>query len=113
MQQLFQNLLANALKFRRPDVEPVVRVTADTGPDGVRIAVSDNGIGFSDEYAERIFGLFQRLHPRGTFEGTGIGLAISRKIVEGHGGTLTAAGTPGAGATFVVTLPPTDDMEER
>jgi light-regulated signal transduction histidine kinase (bacteriophytochrome) len=77
------------------------------GPSGseVEVTVQDNGIGFEDDQAERIFGVFQRLHGRGEYEGTGVGLAVCRKIVERHGGSVTASGTPGRGATFIVTLP--------
>jgi PAS domain S-box-containing protein len=111
MRQLFQNLLGNALKFHRPDVPPVVSVTSYTLPRGrgdvdhCEICVRDNGIGFEQEYAERIFGLFQRLHGRSEFDGTGIGLAICRKIIERHGGVIQASGTPGEGAKFTFTLP--------
>ncbi len=69
------------------------------------ITVADNGIGFKQDYAERIFGIFQRLHGRSEYPGTGIGLATCRKILERHGGTITASGRPGEGATFVFTLP--------
>ncbi len=119
MRQVFQNLLANALKFHRPGVPPRVTVRAELLPNGphdevdqptVRIEVIDNGIGFEEEYRERIFQVFQRLHPRGQYEGTGIGLAIVRKIVERHGGTVTATCLPGSGATFAVTLP-TDNRQ--
>jgi signal transduction histidine kinase len=72
---------------------------------GWRIVVADNGIGFDNTHADRIFAPFQRLHGRSEYEGTGMGLAIVRKIVERHGGTITAAGVPGAGATFTVELP--------
>lgn len=106
MRQLFQNLLSNAIKFRRPGVPPVVSVEAEELPDGnVRIDFQDNGIGFDPIYAERIFGVFQRLHGRSEYEGTGMGLAISRRIVERHGGTIVAEGRSGAGALFRVTLP--------
>ncbi len=110
MRQLFQNLIANALKFHRPGVPPRVEVTAATriapsGESRVEIRVSDNGIGFDMKYAERIFGIFQRLHTRAEYEGTGIGLATCRKIVERHGGTITAQSTPGEGATFIIDLP--------
>lgn len=112
MHQLFQNLIANALKFHRSDHPPVVRVTGGllTPRDGIQdqvcqIVVEDNGIGFDEKYLDRIFTVFQRLHGRSEFEGTGIGLAICRKIAERHGGHITAKSAPGAGASFIVTLP--------
>jgi light-regulated signal transduction histidine kinase (bacteriophytochrome) len=110
MRQLFQNLIANALKFRKPGVPPVVMVSAapreaDGAGEAFEIRVSDNGIGFDEKYLDRIFNVFQRLHGRDQFEGTGIGLAVCRKIAERHGGTITAHSREGAGATFVVTLP--------
>jgi PAS domain S-box-containing protein len=107
MHQLLQNLIGKALKFHRPGVPPIVCVSSRTLPDGdrVEIRVQDNGLGFEQQYAERIFGMFQRLHGRSEFEGTGIGLAICRKIVERHNGTIVASGVPGAGALFTVTLP--------
>ncbi|MBC7251533.1 MAG: hypothetical protein H5T62_14775 [Anaerolineae bacterium] len=108
MRQLFQNLIGNALKFHREGVAPVVRVWSEplNGGEGqYQIMVEDNGIGFDEKYADRLFQVFQRLHGRSEYEGTGIGLAICRKIIERHGGSVTAEGTPGQGATFVVTLP--------
>jgi PAS domain S-box-containing protein len=106
MRQLFQNLLGNALKFHRAGVPPVVRAGSKSQPgERWEMWVEDNGIGFEPQYAERIFGLFQRLHGRSEFEGTGIGLAICRKIVERHHGTIVATGVPGAGARFTLTLP--------
>jgi PAS domain S-box-containing protein len=107
MHQLFQNLLGNALKFHRADVPPAVRVSSCALPGGesCEIRVQDGGLGFEPQYAERIFGMFQRLHGRSEFEGTGIGLAICRKIVERHGGTIVAKGVPGEGALFTITLP--------
>ncbi len=110
MHQLFQNLIANALKFHRPGVPPRVEITASpitalNAEPRVEIRVTDNGIGFEMKYAERIFGIFQRLHTRAEYEGTGIGLATCRKIVERHGGTITARGAPGQGATFIIDLP--------
>jgi PAS domain S-box-containing protein len=112
MRQLLQNLIANGLKFRREGIAPVVKVTAELLPaegaeaDGglVQLAIADNGIGFEEKYLDRIFGLFQRLHARHEYAGTGIGLAICRKIAERHGGTITARSTPGQGSTFLVTL---------
>ena len=113
LRQLLQNLLSNALKFRRPGVTPVVRIGGRVhGPEDARrgtrrctVTVADNGIGFKPAYAERIFGIFQRLHGRDEYPGTGIGLATCRKILERHGGTIRASSQPGKGATFVFTLP--------
>lgn len=107
MRQLFQNLISNALKFRREE-KPVIRVYGQQKSSGearYQIFVEDNGIGFDEKYLDRIFVPFQRLHGRGIYEGTGIGLAICRKIVERHGGSITAKSTPGKGSTFIVTLP--------
>ncbi len=117
MGQLFQNLIANALKFKKEDLAPKVSVNSEIfkgelssisrsmPEDLVRITVSDNGIGFDEKYLDRIFTPFQRLHGRNEYEGTGIGLAVCRKIVERHGGSLTAKSTPGEGSTFIVVLP--------
>ena len=106
MRQLFQNLIANALKFRKPDEAPVVTVQCTaTGPSGTRIEFRDNGIGFDEKHSEKIFTIFQRLHGRDKYEGSGVGLSICRKIVDRHGGSIEALGEPGRGATFVVTLP--------
>jgi PAS domain S-box-containing protein len=106
MRQLLQNLLGNALKYRKKEEPPVVRL--DGARSGTRywtITVVDNGIGFNDQYAEKIFKMFERLHGRMEYAGSGIGLAICRKIVERHGGTIAAKGSPGQGAIFTVTLP--------
>lgn len=105
MRQLLQNLVSNALKFHRPDVPPRVNVSGSVVADHAQIIVADNGIGFDEKYADRIFTLFERLHGRTAYEGTGIGLAICRKIAQRHGGEIRARSTPGEGATFVVTLP--------
>ncbi|MEE9212177.1 MAG: PAS domain S-box protein [Phycisphaeraceae bacterium] len=118
IRQLLQNLIANALKFHRPQVSPIVRVNATLmqerhgpaapGPSAgqlCHITVEDNGIGFDEKYRDRIFGVFQRLHGRGVYDGTGMGLAVCRRIVERHSGTIEAKSTPGQGATFTVTLP--------
>jgi signal transduction histidine kinase len=106
IRRVFQNLLSNALKFNRPDVPLVVRVSSDVAPDGrCVITVADNGIGFDEQYSERIFGAFQRLHGRAAYDGTGIGLSIARKIAWRHNGDITARGVPGEGATFRLTLP--------
>jgi len=109
MRQLFQNLIGNALKFRREGVAPRVHVTGRVEVrEGVAFAiieVRDNGIGFDERYSERIFLVFQRLHGKSEFEGTGIGLAICKKIVERHDGLIHAASKPGEGAHFIVELP--------
>ena len=105
MRQLAQNLVSNAVKFRRDGVPPVVRVDGEVADGKVRIAVADNGIGFDERYSMRIFRVFERLHGRGEYPGTGIGLALCRKIAERHGGGIVAEGRPGEGATFTVTLP--------
>ena len=78
-----------------------------------RITIADNGIGFDEKYLDRIFTIFQRLHGRGEYEGTGVGLAVCRRIVERHGGTLTAHSAPGQGATFLVTLPVAQPRPEQ
>jgi light-regulated signal transduction histidine kinase (bacteriophytochrome) len=105
MRQLFQNLIANALKFHREGVPPLVTISGEALHGTAEIRVADNGIGFEMEYAERMFRLFERLHGRMQYEGTGIGLPIVQKIVERHGGSIRAESAPGAGATFVVRLP--------
>ena len=108
MRQLLQNLLGNALKYRRTDTPPVVRLSGSSpGGQYCTITVSDNGIGFNENHAGKIFRMFVRLHGRAAYEGSGIGLAICRKIVERHGGSIAAKGTVGQGATFTVTLPVT------
>lgn len=105
MRQLIQNLLANALKYRREGVAPVVKLNGSIDTGIATITVSDNGIGFEPRYAARIFRVFERLHGREEYQGTGIGLAICRKIAERHEGTILAEGRPGEGATFTVKLP--------
>jgi PAS domain S-box-containing protein len=119
MHQMFQNLIVNALKFHRPDVPPMVRVFAETReipsvelatnsqpvPQYCLIFIEDNGIGFDEKYLDRIFTVFQRLHGKSDYEGTGIGLAVVRKIVERHDGTITAKSSVGKGTTFIITLP--------
>ena len=129
MRQLLQNLICNALKFQPPGSKPVVSIrgrliprsgmgdqtailsrasgeTAAAVEDQVcELIVQDNGIGFDEKYLDKIFAVFQRLHGRQEYEGTGIGLAVCRRIMERHGGKITAQSKPGEGATFVVQLP--------
>lgn len=110
MRQLFQNLISNALKYHHPERAPEVVVRGaveqlDNGEAQCRIEVVDNGIGFPEKYVDRIFDIFQRLHSHEAYEGTGVGLAVCRKIVERHGGAITAKSTPGKGSTFIVILP--------
>ena len=113
MRQLFQNLIANALKFHRPGVAPLVRITLGSdaptdAPDAAEvytILVEDNGIGFDEKFAREIFAPFHRLHSRQYYEGSGLGLSISKRIVERHGGSISARSRPGHGTTFTVCLP--------
>jgi signal transduction histidine kinase len=110
MRQLFQNLIGNAIKYHRQGVAPLIRIESQTitsvgEPDYYRIDVIDNGIGFDNSYAQRIFGLFQRLHGRDKYDGTGLGLAICKKIMIDHGGAITASGQPQEGATFTLRFP--------
>jgi light-regulated signal transduction histidine kinase (bacteriophytochrome) len=116
--QLFLNLISNSLKFVKSDTSPIVRITAarvrgKDVPLGLindlnqytKISVSDNGIGFSQQDSKKIFELFQRLHPKTEFSGTGIGLAIVKKVMENHGGFVIAKGVPLEGATFDLYFP--------
>ncbi|WP_159469808.1 PAS domain S-box protein [Dyadobacter sp. 3J3] len=118
--QLFQNLISNALKFKYPNIAPLIKISADSihfyqlpahvkpaksVSNYYRIEVSDNGIGFDQKYADRIFQVFQRLHGRSEFAGTGIGLAICEKVVSNHGGAIWATSQPGNGAVFTIYLP--------
>jgi PAS domain S-box-containing protein len=105
MHQLLQNLINNALKFRHEGCSPLVKVSAEINGDTCQISVADNGIGFNTQYLDRIFKPFERLHSREEYEGSGMGLAICRRIVERHGGRITATSNPGKGSTFIVTLP--------
>jgi two-component system, LuxR family, sensor kinase FixL len=126
MRQLFQNLIGNALKFNSPGRAPVVSVHAELIGGKERLAgsseaqaqqlcqitIEDNGIGFEEKYVDRIFAMFQRLHGRNEYVGTGMGLAICRRIAEHHGGTITAQSRPGVGSTFTVTIPTKRTKEE-
>lgn len=117
LRQVFQNLIGNSLKFLRKEVTPVIEITSEIIQDKefdspisqsgnfVRIVVKDNGIGFDEIHLERIFMIFQSLHDRQTYQGTGIGLAITKKIIEKHNGLITAKSSEGAGASFIIVLP--------
>jgi signal transduction histidine kinase len=114
--QLFLNLISNAIKYRKPNVKPVIRISADivepeekpgnaAGKKFWKINVADNGIGFEQQYADRIFELFQRLHAKNEYEGTGIGLAICKKIMQNHNGFISATSKPGVGSIFSIFIP--------
>jgi light-regulated signal transduction histidine kinase (bacteriophytochrome) len=118
MKQLFNNLLSNSIKFKKPAVDPVIEIGTEkigkqekekhhlpADKEFFKINIKDNGIGFEEEYAERIFQIFQRLHGKAEYPGSGIGLAICKKIVDNHGGVMYAEGKLGAGATFILILP--------
>lgn len=98
--QLFQNLIGNSIKYQNPGIPEVHISAARNGGKTWTFAVQDNGLGIDPQYFERIFGMFQRLHKRDEFAGTGIGLAICKKIVERHGGSISVASKPGHGSTF-------------
>jgi PAS domain S-box-containing protein len=102
--QLFQNLLGNSLKYRKPDMAPQIHVSCERNGAEYIISVRDNGLGFESKHAERIFGVFQRLHDK-EFSGTGIGLTICKRVVERRGGRIWAEGKPGEGATFSFSIP--------
>ncbi len=107
--QILQNLVGNGLKFRREGVLPRIEVSAQAGEDLWQISVSDNGIGIEPGYFERIFIIFQRLHAKEQYAGSGIGLAIVKKIIERHGGQLWLESSSGQGSTFHFTLPAVKD----
>jgi light-regulated signal transduction histidine kinase (bacteriophytochrome) len=119
LQQLFQNLIGNAIKYHKPGVTPEVHITCQKASleESIPviteksigryylIGIKDNGIGFEEEHADRIFNVFTRLHGNAEYKGTGVGLSIARKVVENHRGYIWAEGIPGDGATFKVLLP--------
>ncbi len=104
MTQVFQNLVGNALKFRRED-PPLVRIAAQADEFGWTISIADNGIGISPQHFDRLFVIFTRLHARTKYDGTGTGLAICKKIVEQHGGRIWIESIPGEGSCFKFSLP--------
>ncbi len=110
IRQLFQNLIGNSLKYCEKGVAPVIHIFSQPAPDNkINIFIEDNGIGFEEKYSDRIFGLFQRLHGKSEYSGTGMGLAICKKIVDRHGGTIKAKSVLGKGSTFIITLPLTQN----
>lgn len=111
LRQLFTNLISNALKYSKQDTPPVVEVIASVEDENFLIRVKDNGIGFEEQYREKIFGLFERLHTRDQFPGTGIGLSICKRIVELHNGSIEADSVPNEYAVFSVTLPVTNTVD--
>jgi two-component system, LuxR family, sensor kinase FixL len=119
MNQLFLNLINNALKFHKPETPPVVKITSRIikctrgTPETCEISIADNGIGFDEKYSDRIFTIFQRLHGRHEYEGTGIGLAVCRKIIERHDGDIATKSAPGLGATFIITIPTHQTQEHQ
>jgi signal transduction histidine kinase len=114
--QLLQNLIGNGLKFAREDVPPVVEVEGhleeQDGREVCELKISDNGIGIEEKHREKIFGVFQRLHARGQYEGTGVGLAVCARIVDRHGGDIKVESEPGEGTTFVIRLPARQEHQE-
>jgi light-regulated signal transduction histidine kinase (bacteriophytochrome) len=111
---LWQNLIGNAIKFRAPGRAPLVEITAAGQPDGGwQVAVTDNGIGIPAEFAEKVFVIFQRLHGRGVYPGTGIGLALCKRIVEQHGGEMYLDTTYADGTRICFTLPAADAVPGR
>jgi two-component system, chemotaxis family, CheB/CheR fusion protein len=125
MRQVFQNIISNALKFNRPGVPPHIKVSAsrvselsfvdsfDTNGEYCRITIEDNGIGFNNQFAEKIFVIFQRLHAWEKYDGTGIGLAITKKIIERHNGIITAKSKEGEGTSFIIVIPLRHSSEQH
>lgn len=104
MKQVFQNLITNAIKFQKPDIQPIINILCEENTDSWQFCVKDNGIGIKADYHERVFDLFQKIHNKSEFEGTGLGLAICKKIVNQHGGKIWIESTLGEGTTFHFTI---------
>ncbi len=120
MRQLLQNMLGNALKFSREGVDPeisingrVIPAAQQGGEDLYELTVSDNGIGFEKKYADRIFGVFQRLHGRAAYDGSGVGLSICKKIAKRHGGDISTESALGEGASFIIKLLVKHNIEDE
>jgi light-regulated signal transduction histidine kinase (bacteriophytochrome) len=113
IRQVFQNIISNSLKFCSKDAVPVIKVYSETRQNTVQIYIEDNGIGFDEKYLDRIFTIFQRLHSREDFEGTGIGLAICKKVMENHSGEITARSRVNEGSCFILTLPLTQEKNKE
>ena len=124
LRQVLQNLIANALKYCKKNIPPFINIEVDVGLKNqnvpnqfsrnyCRIFIEDNGIGFDQRYAEEIFGMFKRLHRNSEFEGTGIGLALCKKIVEQHNGFISARSKPGEGSTFIISLPVATSVAQK
>jgi len=107
LEQVFQNLIGNAIKYHSPDRTPEIHVTARLQREGWKFTVTDNGIGIAPEYKETVFGLFKRLHTSDEYSGTGIGLAICQRIIDCIGGRIWVESDPGSGSTFFFTIPHT------
>lgn len=105
LKQVFANLFSNSIKYSQAGIAPEIKIRAEESHHYVTIYFSDNGIGFDEKFADKIFGMFQRLHTREEFEGTGIGLSIAKKIIDMHKGSITARSEPGKGCTFIITIP--------
>jgi two-component system, chemotaxis family, sensor kinase Cph1 len=111
--QLFQNLIANAIKFRKPDQTPLIHISVNRQEDDWLFSIADNGIGIDPQFFDRIFVIFQRLHTRDEYPGSGMGLTICKKIVECHRGKIWLTSTPGQGATFSFTIPVSGGERDR
>ena len=105
VEQVWVNLISNAAKYTRGRQDAIIAIDGAIEADQIVYRISDNGVGFDMRFANKLFGVFQRLHPASEFEGTGVGLALVRRIVIRHGGWISADGRPGAGATFEFALP--------